>query len=77
MKCKACDREVVIDNFCLIHLKAYENLVEKYGCWTKALTISWREYLSEIEHNPLTGEWAREVASYLIRNEERSNGEEI
>ncbi len=77
MKCKACDREVFEDNFCERHLKAYENIVEKYGCWTMALAISWREYLSEIEHNPVTGEWAKEVANYLIKNEERSNGEEI
>lgn len=66
MKCKACDREVVKDYFCLIHFKAYENIVEKHACWKKALPISWKKYLSEIEHNPLTGEWAKKVASHLI-----------
>jgi hypothetical protein len=53
-----------------MHLKAYENIVEKYDFWGKALKISWKEYLSEIEQNPLTGELAKEVANYLISNEE-------
>ena len=69
MKCKACDREAVERDFCIVHLKAYENIVRKYDCWRNALKISWREYLSEIEQNPLTGEWAKEVANYLISNE--------
>jgi hypothetical protein len=47
-----------------------------YGCWRKALSLSWREYLSEIERNPLTGEWTKEVASYLIDSEETGNVEE-
>ena len=76
MKCKTCDREAAERDFCLVHLKAYENLVEKYDCWRKALKISWKEYLSEIEQNPLTGEWAKEVANYLISNEETRNVEE-
>jgi hypothetical protein len=43
-------------------LKAYENIVEKYVVWRKALKISWEAYLSEIEKNSLTGNWAKEVA---------------
>jgi hypothetical protein len=54
-------------------LEAYKNIVEKYDYWRKALKISWREYLSEIEQNPLTGEWIKEVANYLIANEETRN----
>ena len=77
MNCKICQRKVIIKEFCSVHLKAYENIIEKYECWKKALTISWIEYLSEIESNPLTGEWAKEVASYLINNEETTNGKEI
>jgi hypothetical protein len=50
-------------------LKAYENIVEKYDFWTKALQISWKEYLSEIQKNSLTGEWAKEVANYLTNKE--------
>jgi hypothetical protein len=77
MNCKICQRKAITRDFCGVHLKAYENIIEKYECWKKALTISWREYLSEIERNPLTGEWVKEVASYLINNEETTNGKEI
>jgi hypothetical protein len=59
-----------------MHLKAYENIVEKYPVWRKALKISWKEYLSEIEQNSLTGEWAKEVANYLINNEGKISVEE-
>jgi hypothetical protein len=70
VKCKACDREAVEKDFCRVHLKAYENILDKYEVWTKALQISWREYLSEIEQNPLTGEWTKEVAKHITNSEE-------
>jgi hypothetical protein len=76
LNCKICQRKAVTEKFCQIHLKAYEKIVEKYDCWRKALKISWREYLSEIEQNPLTGESVKEVTSYLIDNEETRNVEE-
>jgi hypothetical protein len=76
LNCRACDREVAERGFCLVHLKAYENIVEKYDVWRKALKVSWREYLSEIEQNSLTGEWAKEVANYLINNEGKRSVEE-
>ena len=60
-----------------MHLKAYENIVEKYAVWRKALKISWEEYLSEIEKHSLTGDYAKEVAKYLINNEEVKNGKKI
>jgi hypothetical protein len=69
LNCKICPRKPAKNGFCQMHLKAYENIVEKYHVWRKALKVSWREYLSEIEQNPLTGEWAKEVANYLINNE--------
>ena len=50
--------------------------MEKYDLWKKSSKISWGEYLSEIEQNPLTGEWAKEVANYLINSEGTSNVEE-
>jgi hypothetical protein len=73
LNCKACNREAGKRDFCPSHLKAYENIVGKYDFWRKALKISWKEYLSEIEKNPLTGEWAKEVVEYLISNEEVKN----
>jgi hypothetical protein len=54
-------------------LKAYKKIAKEYDFWRKGLKISWKEYLSEIKKNPLTGEWAKEVAKYLISNEEVKN----
>jgi len=59
-----------------MHLKAFESIVEKYDVWRKALKVSWREYLNEIEQNSLTGEWAKEVANYLINSEGTRSVEE-
>jgi hypothetical protein len=44
--------------------------MKTYSEWSKALEITWKEYLSRIAENPLTGEWAKEVAQHLTRNEE-------
>jgi hypothetical protein len=54
-------------------MKAYESIVRKYELWRKALEISWKEYLSEIAKNPLTGEWAKEVAEHLSKSGEKQN----
>jgi len=54
-------------------MKAYESIVKKYDDWKKALTISWKEYLSEVVKNSLTGECAKEVAEYLINSGEKQN----
>jgi hypothetical protein len=70
LKCRICSRETN-DDYCDLHMKAYENVVKNFGQWKKALEISWKGYLSEIAKNPLTGEWAREVAEDLARNGEK------
>ncbi len=69
MKCRICDGEASRQGFCDHHQKAYENILEKYRAWKVALDISWKEYLSEIVKNPLTGEWARQVSDYLSNHE--------
>ncbi|MDI6690647.1 MAG: hypothetical protein QME50_02120 [Candidatus Bathyarchaeota archaeon] len=71
MKCVICNREAEKEGYCILHSKAYESISKKYELWRKALEISWKEYLSEIVKNPLTGEWAREVAEYLIKSGEK------
>ncbi len=73
MKCEICDREAVRSKYCKSHYEAYENITEKYEVWKKALEISWKEYLSEIAKNPVTGEWAKEVAEHLARSGEKQN----
>ena len=77
MQCKACDRETDGGEFCPVHKQAYAIVVAKYAVWRKSLKISWEEYLSEIEKHSLTGEWAKEVAKYLISNEGVKDGKEI
>ena len=73
MNCKICNREASENSYCELHMKAYENIVKKYELWKSALEVSWKEYLSEIVKNPLTGEWAKEVAEYLIKSGEKPN----
>jgi hypothetical protein len=52
-------------------MKAHENVVEKYEVWREACKVSWEEYLSDIVKNVFTGEWAKEVAEYLIKSGEK------
>jgi hypothetical protein len=71
MKCIICNRQVVKDGFCALHLKAYENVMEKYSAWQRASNMPWGQYLLEIQKNSLTGEWAKEVAKHLIEEENK------
>ena len=68
-KCILCDREVVKQGYCRLHARAYENIILKYEYWRKALDLTWKEYLSGIAENSLTGEWARQVAEHLVQTE--------
>jgi hypothetical protein len=68
--CKICARDAVKNGYCESHAKAYENVVKNHAVWNKALELSWKEYLSEIAKNPVTGEWARDVAEYLNKTGE-------
>ena len=45
-------------------------MLSRYELWTKALKISWKEYLSQVAENSSTGDWVKEVAKYLIENGE-------
>jgi len=73
LKCKICNKEAENDSYCELHKRAYDSIVKKYEFWKKALEISWKEYLSEIAKNPLTGEWAKEVAEHIIKSGEEQN----
>lgn len=68
MKCVICSREADEKGYCELHVKAYESIVGKYNAWQESMEISWKEYLSKIIKNPLTGEWAKEVAEHLIKS---------
>jgi hypothetical protein len=69
MNCKLCCREAEENGFCQLHLKAHKIIVEKFRVWAAATEVSWSQYLVEIQKNSLTGEWAKEVAKYLIEEE--------
>jgi hypothetical protein len=70
LKCAICNREAGENRYCELHTRAYESVIKKYEVWKGALEISWKEYLSEVVKNQLTGEWAREVAEYLSKSGE-------
>jgi hypothetical protein len=69
MMCMICDREAV-EKFCELHDKAYQNIVQKFEEWRRALDISWKEYLKAVVVNAYTGSWAREVAEQLLKNKD-------
>jgi hypothetical protein len=72
VKCKICSREAQENGFCVLHLKAYTNILDKFTVWKKASDFSWIQYLVEIQKNSLTGEWAKEVTKHLIEEENRN-----
>jgi hypothetical protein len=67
-----CPRQAERLGYCRLHAKAYEKVVKSYPVWKKALGASWKEYLSEITKNSLTGEWAKEVAEYLTKKGDKN-----
>jgi len=71
MKCIVCPREAQERGYCALHLRAYRAIREKYQVWVKASDVGWLEYLDKLQKNSLTGEWAKDVAKHLIREEEK------
>jgi len=69
MKCLVCDREA-LENYCELHEKAYQNVVQKFEDWKRAKGVSWKEYLKELVENECTGAWAKEVAEHLLSEKE-------
>jgi len=56
-------------------MKAYEKILDNYVRWKEALEVDWKEYLREIAMNPLTGQWAKEVAQHLTKTGEQTDVE--
>ncbi len=65
MKCMVCDREAV-EKYCEFHEKAYQNVVQKFEDWKRAIGVSWKQYLETVLENSFTGAWAKEVAKQLL-----------
>lgn len=66
LSCKICGKETVNKNYCALHEKAYQNLMEKFETWKEALDLSWKDYLNEIIKNLFAGTKAKEVAESLL-----------
>ena len=73
MQCPICGRKADEQGYCKLHARVRNLIIKRYDVWKKAMNISWKEYLSEIAENPLTGEWAKEVAHHLIETEGQKN----
>lgn len=73
LKCKICGKEIVNRDYCTLHENAYQNLIEKFELWKKALNLSWKDYLNKIIENTLTGTKAKEVAEALLSEENKSS----
>jgi hypothetical protein len=71
VNCKICYQEAEENGFCHLHSRALRNVRLKFKMWTVASNVSWMEYLVEIQKNSLTGVWAKEVAKYLIEEEDQ------
>jgi|Deesub1362B_J571_1020462.scaffolds.fasta_scaffold00004_9 hypothetical protein len=69
-KCVICNnKKDMHPYFCRNHLRAYNNIIMSYEKWIKAYgQLDEKNYLNRIYTNPYTGEWAKEVALYLIKN---------
>jgi len=52
--------------YCSLHRRALENMVQSYEYWRKATSIGWREYLGKIKENPNSGIWVVEVCTHLL-----------
>ncbi|MBD3189959.1 MAG: hypothetical protein GF308_04925 [Candidatus Heimdallarchaeota archaeon] len=72
-RCIICQSTIQEGDYCEAHLIAKKNLEKKFSAWKKAYDgLSWSEYLSQIVNNPDVpiGEWAKEVAEFLLKKEE-------
>lgn len=66
-ECSICGRRRRRESeFCLYHEIAKDNLRKAFESWKLSLKIDWPCFLMEIADNPITGEWCKEVANYMI-----------
>jgi hypothetical protein len=68
LRCEICSEESSKE-LCDRHRKAQELLKETFKRWQSAMEISWERYLEEVQINPKTGSWVKEVAKYLLKKE--------
>ena len=69
-KCVVCKATIGKGEYCDAHLIAKNNLEKRYKDWEKAFgNLSWSDYLTKIvdDQDIPVGDWAREVADYLLK----------
>jgi hypothetical protein len=74
-KCVVCKTTIEKGDYCEAHAIAEKNLRAKYSNWQKAYgEFTWKEYLMRMTADPdiPIGDWAKEVADYLLSQEEKS-----
>ena len=72
-KCVVCQSTIQKGEYCDAHLIAKKNLDEKFVDWQKAFgKLSKSEYLQRIvdDQDIPVGDWAREVADYLLKKKD-------
>jgi hypothetical protein len=66
MKCRLCSRGAV-DDLCVYHKAARQEVEEAYPRWVKAYgAMEWKDYLDNVKRNVQTGQWAKEIAEFLV-----------
>ena len=65
--CPICSKPAAGTRFCSHHMLAEKNLSEKFEKWKHAYgKLGWEDYLKRVQGLETTGEWAKEVAKYLL-----------
>ncbi len=49
---------------CRFHYFALKRLVGRFEVWQTATDIEWVEYLKQVDGNPLSGVWVRDVIAW-------------
>jgi hypothetical protein len=63
--CVICGRPTD-ERYCRLHAGAYQNLIQGFEVWTRALDVDWREYLQRVAANQRTGRWVVDVCQDLL-----------
>ena len=69
--CRLCKRECAPSStLCKYHLAAKRSVESAYRQWNEAYGgIAWKEYLQRISQDTETGEWAKQVADLLSKED--------
>jgi len=73
-KCVVCSSIIEKGQFCDAHLIAKKNLEDSFKEWQKAYgKLTRKEYLEKLinDYDIPVGEWAKEVADYLLKKDKK------